>query len=103
MACYPVALRERTHDVRGRSARVKQLNHRLHVRIDGFEEVFVCRAKVVQSRLAVRRVDESIFWAFTIAREADLAFAAIVRQRVEFLTAELSLPGRIRDLTQAVV
>ena len=78
-ANFPLLHREQTHDVRGRPARLEQLDHRLHTGIDGFEEVFVSHAKIVQSRLAVRRVDESIFWAFTVASEADLALAAIVR------------------------
>ena len=59
-----------------RSALVQQLDHRFHVRIDGSEEVFVSRAKIVQSRLAVRRV--------------------------EFFAAELSLHRRIRHLAQAL-
>ncbi len=93
LACFLVALREQAHDLRGGSARFEQLGHRLHVRIDGFEKVLVNRAKIVQSRLAVRRVDESIFRAFTMAGEADFAFAAIVWQGVQFLTAEMSLSG----------
>jgi hypothetical protein len=79
LANFPLLHREQTHDVCGRTARLEQFNHRLHVGIDGFEEVFVSPAKIVQSRLAVRRVDESIFWAFTVASEADLTFTAIVR------------------------
>src|SRR5271165_3535214 len=62
---FRVALHQQAHDLRGRSARVQQLGHRLHVRVDGFEKIFVSCAKIVQPRLAVRRVDESILRAFT--------------------------------------
>ena len=103
LAVSPVALRQQIHDGCWRLARVEQFGHHLHVRIDGFEKMFVSRAKIVQSRLAVWRLDESIFRAFTIASEADLALAAKVRQRVEFLAAEMSLPGRICHLAQALV
>jgi len=78
-ANFPILGRDQIHDVCGRPARLKQLGHRLHVGIDGFEKVFVSPTKIVQSRLAVRRVDETIFWAFAVASEADLAFSAIVR------------------------
>jgi hypothetical protein len=84
---FPVSLRQQVHDLRGCSARVEQMDHRLHVRIDCFEKLFVSRAKIVQPRLAIRRIDESIFRAFTMTGEANLAFAAITWQRFKFLTA----------------
>ena len=103
LTCFTVALHEQAHDLCGSSARVEQLDHRLHVWIDGFEKMFVSRAKIVQPRLAVGRVDESIFRAFTVAGEANLTFAAIVWQRCKFLTAEMPLLGRICHLAQAFV
>ena len=103
LAIFTVALRQQTHDGCWRLARVEQFGHHLHVRIDRFEKMLVTRAKIVQSRLALWRLDESVFRAFTIASEADLALAAKVRQRVEFLAAEMSLPRRICHRAQALV
>ena len=40
---FPVSLQQQVHDFRGRSARLEQFDHRLHVRIDGFEKMFVSR------------------------------------------------------------
>ena len=76
---FPLLSSKQTHDVCGRAARLEQLGHRLHVGVDGFEKMFVSPTKIVQSGLAVRGVDETIFWAFTMASEADLAFSAIAR------------------------
>src|ERR1700678_3395739 len=102
--CYfPVSLRQQVHDLSGRSVCIEQLDHCLHVRIDGFEKVLVSRAKVVQSRLALRRINEWIFRAFTMASEADLASAVIVWQGIKFLTAEMPLLGRTNHRAQALV
>ena len=100
---FPVSLQQQAHDLCGRSMRVEQFDHRLHVRVDGFEKMFVSRAKIVQSRLTVRRVDETILRAFTMAGETNIAFPAIIWQRGKFLTAKMPLLGRICHLAQALV
>ena len=98
LTCLPISFPQQVHDSRGRSARLEQLDHRLHVRVDGSEKMFITRAKIVQSRLTVRRVDETIFRAFTMAGETNIAFPAIIWQRGKFLTAEMLLLGRICHL-----
>ena len=93
LTCFPDSFPQQAHDFRGRSARLEQLDHRLHVRVDGFEKMFITRAKIVQSRLTVRRVDETILRAFTMAGETNIAFPAIIWQRGKFLTPKCRCSG----------
>ena len=90
---FPVSLQQQAHDLCGRSMRVELIDHRLHVTVDGFEKMLVSRAKIVQSRLTVRRVDETILRAFTMAGETNIAFPAIIWQRGKFLTPKCRCSG----------
>src|SRR5512132_4129359 len=52
------------------------------------EERLEARAQVVETGLPVRIVGEAILWATTVAREANVAFAAEPRKRVALVEPE---------------
>ena len=68
----------------------QELGHQVHRWIDVREEGLVACAQVVQPGLAIRRREEAVFRALAVAREADRAVTAILRQRVAFDEPALS-------------
>ena len=52
------------------------------------EEMLVPRAQVIESRLAIRCVDEAVARALAVAGEQDRTLAAVTRERVELGLAE---------------
>src|SRR4051812_43926978 len=59
---------------------LQQCRHDPHGTVDMGEKRLVPGAKVIQTRLAVRRLDKSVFRAFPITGETHMALAAIARQ-----------------------
>ncbi len=78
------------------------VRHKLHVRINVIEKFSIASAQIIQAVFAVRRLDETMLRAFTVASEAHFAFAAILRQRVELIRAELLLLGGVHHCQQRI-
>ena len=64
------------------------------------EEQFESRTEVVLSRLPVARKREPVLGAASVAQRPDLAGAALRRERVELVLAELALLGRGHQVEQ---
>ena len=71
------AIREEGHDFCGCAAGVEKGGHLLHVGINVGEEAFVRGAEIVETVLAVGRLDETVFWAFAVAGKTHVALAAV--------------------------
>ena len=69
----------------------EQVGHRSHRLLDVVEEELEGRAQVVEAGLAVGGGDEAVLRAAAVAGEAHVAFAAVARQRVALVQAELPL------------
>lgn len=95
--------REYGHDFRGSPPTLQQIRHESHVRINVMEEPFVSRAEIIQSGLAVRGFEKTMFRALAIASEAHLATPAVVRQGVRLVPAEFPLRCRIHHFAQRSV
>jgi hypothetical protein len=65
--------------------------HEFHVWSDMMKEPLVGRAEIVQSRLTVLGRHEAMFGALSVAGKADIAFAAIARQRITLGGAKAQL------------
>src|SRR5262249_10688862 len=77
------------HDVGWRSCLAELLRHECHVWIDVFEENLIALAKIIQAFLSIWRTEETMFGAFTIASETIIAFAAVSRQCIALVIAEM--------------
>lgn len=75
--CFPSS--RPGHHVRRRTFVPKFVRHETHVRIDVLEEELVPRAKIIQSRFAVRRPKEAMFRALPVAGEPHFAVSAVTR------------------------
>jgi hypothetical protein len=62
------------------------------------EESPIPGAEVVEAGLTVGSGDEPVLWAAAVAREANVAFEAVVRRLLALVQAELALPGRGDEL-----
>lgn len=79
------------HDVGGSSPLPQLGSHKLHVGIDVLEKQLVSRAEIIQAFLPIRRTEEAVLRALTVAGKANLAFAAVFWERIPFILAELAL------------
>ena len=79
------------HDLGWRSVCREQFGHRPHRFLYVMEEELEGRAEVVQARLAVGGAGEAVLRAASVAGEANVAFAAVARERVALVQAELPL------------
>src|SRR5690606_18325618 len=77
-----VAPTHKLHHKGGRLAPPPERDHFLHIRVDMIKEVPVPLAEVVETRLAVRRLDEPVFRTAAVAHEADLALEAVPGKRL---------------------
>ena len=69
----------------------KFIGHEFHKRVDMLEEHLVARTEIVEPFLAVRSADEPVLGAFTVARKADRALPAVLRQCIVLVSSELPL------------
>jgi hypothetical protein len=79
------------HDLGGRAILGEQPGHRSHRLVDVMKEALEGGAEVVEAGFAVGGAGEAVFGAAAVAREADVAFAAVARERVALVPAELLL------------
>ena len=84
------SLQDLHHLLRFKTAADKT-RHNLHGKTDMMEELLQPYAQVVQTRLAIRSVDETIARAFSVTGEQHLALQAVLRQCVEFVLAKFPL------------
>jgi len=80
-----------THDICRRSTASQLVGHEPHRAVDVPEECPITVTEIVETQLAVRRFDKSVFGAFTITDESHLTPSAVFGQGIELVTAELSL------------
>ena len=90
-AALRVACGVGVHDFGGGAILGEQLGHRPHRLVHVMKEALVGGAEVVEPRFAVGGGGEAVFGAPAVAGETDVAFAAIARERVAFVAAELLL------------
>src|SRR5208283_5783906 len=88
------------HHLSRRAAALQELPHHAHQRAAVSEEAFEPGAKVVMTRLAVLRQSEAILRAAAVAKEAHLAVAALLRQRIALVVAELPHLRRSDEVDQ---
>jgi hypothetical protein len=69
----------------------QQFGHDLHWPVHMVEESLVSGAEVVQTRVAVGRLDEPVLRAFAVTRKAHVTLAAIAGQRVALVVPKFSL------------
>ena len=79
------------HDLGWRSVRHKEFGHCPHRFLYVMKEELEGWAEVVQAWLAVGGSGEAVLRAATVAREADVTFAAVARERVALVQTELPL------------
>jgi len=79
------------HDLGWRSVGREQVGHRPHRFLYVMEEELERRAEVVQARLAVGSSGKAILRAASMAGEANVTLAAVARERVALVKAELPL------------
>src|SRR6185437_470646 len=84
------------HDVGWRAPLLKLLHHELHIRSDVAKEQLVTGAQIVQPGLSIRSFQKTMFWAFAVACETDVAFAAITRQHGALVQSKFDLRLRGR-------
>jgi hypothetical protein len=98
-----LAVSDPFHDVGWRSCLAKLLRHECHVWIDVFEETLIALAKIIQAFLSIWRAEEAMFGAFTIASKTIVAFAAVSRQHIALVVAELPLLRRVDQSAQWIL
>ncbi|MCO5207815.1 MAG: hypothetical protein M9928_22655, partial [Anaerolineae bacterium] len=72
--CVAKRLFANRHHFFGFSASLQQSPHKLHVEINVVEELFEPGAQIVESRLAVRCINESVLGAFAVTGKAHGTF-----------------------------
>lgn len=92
--------RQQVHDLIRVAPAAQQVGHQLHRVVDVVEEQLVSGAQVVQSWLAIGRVDEAVAWAFAITGEQHFTITAVLGQAVELVLAEFTLLVRANQLDQ---
>ena len=79
------------HDLGGGAVLGEQRGHRSHRLVDVMKEAFEGGAEVIEARFAVGGAGEAVLGASAVAGEADVAFAAVARERVALVPTELLL------------
>ena len=94
--CPPGRLSEsgKPHHVRGRASCLEFFRHEAHVRVNMVEEVFVPFTQIIQSRLAIRSIEKTMFGTLSMARKAHRALTAHGGQRSKFVRSKFLLQRR---------
>ena len=95
----PVSLKllfgDEGHHFRGGTLLRMKRRHGAHRRVNVVEEAAVAGAEVVEARLAVGGLEETVLGAAAVAGESHLAASAVVGKGVAFGGAELALLGAV--------
>src|SRR5262249_17478036 len=98
-----VSLSTPFHDIGWSSFLTELFRHESHEWVDVFEENLIALAEIIQAFLPIWRAKEAMFGTFSIAGKTIIAFAAISRQRIVLVLAELPLLARVDQRAQRIL
>jgi hypothetical protein len=73
---------QQKHNFGRRSISTQQIRHQSHRTIYVVEKRLVAVTQIVQTRLAVRRLNKPVLWTTTVAHESHITFAAETRKAI---------------------
>ena len=79
------------HDIGRRPVGIKFLLHEVHIWSHMVKELIVASAQIVQARLSVGGLTESVFGTFPVTRKRIAAGPALHRKPLNFLSSEIHL------------